>query len=263
MNAPTRTQRPIALRDVRLDEKTARFFVNKVIKAVQEETLLRDAQHNDQMIKVHRSHGASLGNPKGRKRFLQRLQRNIMPSSLSISASTTAKKAFYFIDDYLTSYLDNNQLTIARLVFYHRNGQEPTVNEYPVLDITHHALVRAVMRANVRSTEDVLDFLKSIWTYGLYYAIGAIQVGHLTTPGDRGWLVPCLVRQDDDDLSIAVLIKRPEAETPSVLVTVYEEAWMPTHLLEAAREYVDAHNKADGTLDSSKRLAGILPRLLA
>jgi hypothetical protein len=207
-------QRPRILRDEDggTDERTATFFADKALRAIVDD-LAKD-----------RGLAFLLAGPRveqGHERFMKFVKKHATGNATLHAGEVSTKREFTMMWDRLT--MENDRLTFSRLSVRHAHRHQPYYEAYDLLTLSRHSLIRSVQRIQIRSVEDVLQFLKVVWD-GTAVLLTAIKRLKLVTPGEACWLVP--IPFGDDEM-LGLILGRPTADKPSTLVTVIPDCWLP------------------------------------
>jgi hypothetical protein len=183
---------------------------------------------------------SNTGNPKGQRKHFNRLVKALGSSVLTSSLDYTGtRKRFAFrIDCWGMPEDDLRSLYASRLTVRGVGANRPVdIETSNMVEITRHALMRIVQRADFVRPEDLVALLQNAWT-PIQLALLAIDGDDDLLPGHdskTGWILPV---KTADGSPVYLVAKRGERSRLAI-VTVLDDAKIRDHKrLDAVCDFI-------------------------
>lgn len=198
------------------------------------------ARRNQMLVNVKPLSSASMGNPVGQHRTVERMRKDLGDGLLDLRVRTGKRNRYHiqlidwglwdFIADRLvpdeTSHAPHSAwlAVVVNDMIGRGPGRPMDTGAYAPLLVTRHALLRLAMRANVRTISDLLSALQGLWLLSCRLA--------KQYPDDIGWLKPrqhiaanqwtLPIYENDPNSAVAVLEPHADGAPRLVVVTVLD-----------------------------------------
>ena len=197
---------------LRLDDRNAERFVDMMLDDLRSFTLKAMQKWRDECIG-----STGMMNPKAQQRGTKRLIRALGSTCLSYKLDTGNRGRFRLMV-LMYSVTDKNRLCIDLLKTWSEGGRHLDAKMRTVVTLSHHALVRLLQRAEVRSAMDFVGVLAHL-TPGCGALVRAVGVADI--PEGRVWPVP--IRNNSGARVIPLAVNTPDEGV--VITTVYKGVW--------------------------------------